>query len=86
MLWSHSSILISCSLPFLNLQAFPGYQTKHVCCVIVKQLARHCASNFVDVIEGRQSADFDHLGTSKEFPVKAFRGKIAAKALVKLVE
>ncbi len=49
--------------------------------VVVKIIARHCVCDFVDVLENRESVDFDHLGTSKTLPVKTLRSKKASKSV-----
>jgi hypothetical protein len=54
--------------------------------VVVKIIAGHGVSNFVDVLANRESADFDHFGTSKALPVKTLRSKNAGEAVAKLVE
>ena len=54
--------------------------------VVVKEIARHGTGDFIDVLANRESANFNHLGTGKAFPVETLRSKIARKAVTILAE
>jgi hypothetical protein len=54
--------------------------------VVVKEISRHGAGNFVDVLESRQSTYFDYLCSSKSLPVETFRSQETGEFLAELVE
>ena len=53
--------------------------------VVVKEISRYSAGNFVDVLESRESTDFDYFCTGKTLPVETFRSQEASEFLAELV-
>ena len=54
--------------------------------VVVEEVARHGAGNFVDVLESRESADTDYFCTGKALPVKTFRSHETSEFFAELAE
>lgn len=52
--------------------------------VVVKEISRHGAGNFIYVLESRESTDFDYFRAGKTLPVETFRSQEASEVLAEL--
>jgi hypothetical protein len=52
--------------------------------VVVKEISRLGAGNFIDVLESRESADFDYFCTGQALPVETFRSQETSEVFAEL--
>jgi len=54
--------------------------------VVVEEVARHGAGDFVNILESGPSSDVDHLGTGKTLPVETLLSHQTGEVLAELAE